>query len=135
MEKEEILDFCGRWLPAWHGNRPSDLIEFYSDDALYIDPANKGGLKGHDQIFPYFKRLLAANPNWTWETIEVFPIQLGFVVKWKAIIPVGTEVITEYGVDIVEVERGKITRNEVYFDRSSILEDLRKVKSSTASRG
>jgi len=132
MEKEEIPDFCDKWLRAWHGNRPGDLIEFYSEDALYIDPANKGGLKGHEQILPYFKRLLAVNPDWRWETIEVFPTSVGFVAKWKAIIPVGTEVITEYGMDIVEMQGGKIRRNEVYFDPSSLLETLRKLKPSGA---
>ena len=134
MNKVEILNFCSKWLPAWHGNRPSDLIAFYSDDALYIDPANKAGLKGRDQIFRYFKKLLAANPDWTWETIEVFATDLGFVAKWKAIIPVGSEVITECGMDIVEMQRGKIKRNEVYFDRSNLLETLRKLKSPGASR-
>lgn len=128
MEREEILNFCGRWLRAWQGDKPGDLIEFYSDDALYIDPANKKGLKGRDQILPYFKKLLAANPNWKWEPIEVFPTDLGFVAKWRATIPVGKEVITEYGMDIVEIERGKIRRNEVYFDRSSLLDALRKLK-------
>jgi ketosteroid isomerase-like protein len=33
-------------------------------------------------------------------------------------------------MDIVEIERGRITRNEVYFDRSNILEALRKRKST-----
>lgn len=129
MERKEILNFCGRWLRAWQGDRPGDLIGFYSDDALYIDPANKKGLKGRDQILPYFKKLLAANPNWKWEPIEVFPTDLGFVAKLRATIPVGEEVITEYGMDIVEIERGKIRRNEVYFDRSSLLDALRKLKS------
>jgi hypothetical protein len=125
MRIEEILDFCGRWLPAWEGNKPDDLIQFYSDDALYIDPANKEGLRGRGQIFPYFKKLLAANPNWKWEPIEVFPTDLGFVAKWKATIPVDAEFITEYGMDIVEVELGRITRNEVYFDRSNLLSKKR----------
>jgi hypothetical protein len=132
MEKEGILDFCSKWLPAWHGNRPGDLIKFYSDDALYVDSANKAGLKGRDQIFPYFKKLLAANPDWTWEPIEVFPTDLGFIVKWQAIIPVGIEAITEYGMDIVEIQKGKIRRNEVYFDRLTLLEALRKLKSPSA---
>jgi hypothetical protein len=130
MKRAEILDFCDKWLPAWERNRPEELIGFYSDDALYIDPANKEGLKGRDQIFPYFKKLLAANPNWKWELVEVFPTDIGFVAKWKATIPVGAELITEYGMDIVEIERGRITRNEVYFDRSNVLEALRKLKST-----
>jgi hypothetical protein len=128
MKREEILDFFGRWLPAWEGNRPEDLIGFYSDDALYVDPANKLGLKGRDQILPYFKKLLAANPNWKWELVELFPTDLGFVARWKAAMPVGTEVVTEYGMDIVEIERGRIRRNEVYFDRSSLLKALRRLK-------
>jgi hypothetical protein len=126
MKREEILEFCGRWLPGWEGNKPDDLIEFYSDDALYIDPANKTGLKGRDQIFAYFKKLLSANPSWKWEAIQVFPTDLGFVLKWKATIPVRAETITEYGLDIVEIERGRISRNEVYFDLSQIFEALRK---------
>jgi hypothetical protein len=130
MKKAEVLSFCGRWLPAWEGNRPDDLIEFYSDNALYIDPANKQGLRGRSQILPYFQRLLAANPNWKWEPVEVLATDIGFVAKWKATIPIGTELITEYGMDIVEIERGRITRNEVYFDRSSIIEVLGKRKST-----
>jgi hypothetical protein len=131
MNRDEILNFCDRWLPAWEGNKPTNLIQFYSEDALYVDPANKDGLRGREQIFPYLKKLLAANPAWRWETVQVFPTTRGFVVKWKATIPIGTETITEYGMDIVEIDRGKITRNEVYFDRSDMLEALRRV---TASR-
>jgi hypothetical protein len=95
MRRKEILDFCGKWLMSWSGNRPGELIEFYSDDALYIDPANKKGLKGRGQILPYFERLLAANPDWKWEPVEVYPTDSGFVAKWKATIPVGAEVVTE----------------------------------------
>ncbi len=72
MKREEILDFCGRWLPAWEGNKPDELIQFYADDVLYLDPANKKGLRGRGQIFPYLKKLLAANPDWKWEPIECF---------------------------------------------------------------
>jgi len=133
MQREEILDFCRKWLPAWHGDRPGELVEFYSDDALYIDPANKKGLRGRDKILPYFKKLLATNPNWKWEPVEVFPTELGFVVKWKAIIPVGAEVITEYGMDIVEIERGRIRRNEVYFDSSSLLGASKRLKSQPSN--
>jgi ketosteroid isomerase-like protein len=130
MERVEILDFCRRWLAAWEGNKPEGLIQFYSDDALYVDPANKDGLRGRDRIFPYLKKLLAANPSWKWEVVQLFPTNLGFVVKWRATIPIGGETITEYGMDIVDVERGRITRNEVYFDRSHVLEALRELKAT-----
>jgi len=40
MKRDETLAFCRRWLRAWEGNRPEGLIQFYSEDALYIDPPN-----------------------------------------------------------------------------------------------
>ncbi len=128
MNKPEILELCKRWLPAWTGNKPEKLISFYAETAFYRDPANIYGLKGYDQILPYFKKLLAANPNWIWEAVEIFPTERGFNAKWKATIPVGKDTIIEYGIDIVEVENGKITRNEVYFDRSALVEALKKQK-------
>jgi hypothetical protein len=128
VKMKEIMDLVARWLPAWTGNNPDRLIQFYSKDAFYRDPANKEGLRGHGEILPYFRKLLAANPNWKWEAVEVFPTDAGFIAKWKATIPLGSDVITENGIDIVEVKGGKVTRNEVYFDRSSWLDVLRKQK-------
>ncbi len=121
MNKNEIMDFCGPWLKAWTGNQPEKLIDFYSGDAFYLDPAKPEGLQGKDQIFAYFKKLLAANPDWKWEALEVFPAEAGFTAKWKATIPVAGQVIVEHGMDIVELKNGKITRNEVYFDLSKLL--------------
>ena len=125
MDEREIIEFCNPWLVAWTGNNPEKLIEFYSEDAFYLDPAKPKGLKGREEIFQYFKKLLAANPNWIWESVEVFPTKKGFTAKWKATIPVGTKVIIEYGMDIVEVENGKMKRNEVYFDTSNLLSALK----------
>ncbi len=121
MEIQAAQELCNRWLPAWTGNRPDKLIEFYSTDAFYSDPVRRDGLRGHAQLLPYFERLLAQNPSWKWEVIEVFPTDKGFTGKWKATIPVGNTTVIEYGVDIVEVADGKITRNEVYFDRVALL--------------
>jgi ketosteroid isomerase-like protein len=129
MRINEAIRFCSDWLSSWSGNNPDGLIRFYSENAFYRDPANTEGLRGHIQILPYFKKLLASNANWKWEHVEVFPTGNGFVVKWKATIPVGRDVIVENGLDIVEIQRGKITRNEVYFDRTKWLEALRKTRS------
>ena len=128
VNEKQALEFCSRWLPAWTGNKPDRLIEFYSNDALYLDPANKAGLKGRDQILSYFKKLLGMNPNWIWEVLEVYPTEKGFLGKWKATIPVGVDVIIAHGVDIVEIKGSKIVRNEVYFDRTELLEALMRLK-------
>ena len=124
MNEKEIMDFCGRWLAAWSGNQPESLIEFYTDDAFYLDPAKPEGLKGRGRIFAYFQKLLAANPEWKWEAVEVYPTEEGFVGKWKATIPVGSKMIVEHGMDIVELEQGKVKRNEVYFNLANLLAAL-----------
>ncbi len=121
MDKDELYTFCKNWLDCWTGNRPLELLSFYTKDALYIDPANKKGLQGHDQILPYFERLLRVYHDWKWKVIEIFPTQKGAIVKWHCEIHVGEETIEETGLDIVEIRDKKITRNEVYFDRTRLM--------------
>ncbi len=121
MKEGELFDFCTEWLSAWTGNQPEKLLSFYHEDALYSDPANRKGLKGHDEILPYFERLLRFYHDWVWKPLEVFPIDNGFIVKWHCEIHVGTELLEEIGVDIVELDDMKITRNEVYFDRTRLM--------------
>lgn len=125
---QDLINFCKDWLSAWTGNTPSELIKYYDENAYYRDPANKHALKGHKEILPYFRKLLASNPNWKWEEKEFFPTNKGFIIKWKARIPVGKEEVIEYGMDIVEMKKEKIVRNEVYFDRTKLLLRLRKIK-------
>ena len=121
MDKDELFEFCKDWLAAWTGNNPKALMDFYHKDALYIDPANREGLKGHEEIRKYFEKLLDVYHDWTWRPIEVFPIEKGTIVKWECSIPVGHETIHEVGLDIVEIVGNKITRNEVYFDRTRLV--------------
>ncbi|MCK4848786.1 MAG: nuclear transport factor 2 family protein [Candidatus Heimdallarchaeota archaeon] len=124
---QDLEAFCKDWLSAWTGNNPTELIKFYDEDAYYQDPANIHGLKGHRVILNYFKKLLASNPNWIWEVEELYPTVKGFVLKWKATIPVGEEEVLEYGMDIVEMKKGKITRNEVFFDRTKLISTQKKI--------
>ncbi|MCC7441727.1 MAG: nuclear transport factor 2 family protein [Bdellovibrionales bacterium] len=121
MSQESLKDFCKRWLAAWSGNRPDELIKFYDPSAYYQDPANPGGLRGHAQILPYFQKLLAKNPDWRWSMNLIFPVMEGFVVKWDAEIPLaaGKNLRTQ-GMDLVLLRDRIITRNEVYFDASGM---------------
>ena len=114
--------FCNEWLAAWTGNRPATLLAFYTEDAFYLDPANPNGMKGHKEMLPYFEKLLSRNPDWRWESEELFTSEKGFILKWKATIPVkGTSLIL-HGLDIIEMRGMQINRNEVYFDRVKWLE-------------
>lgn len=120
MTKRELARFCDEWLAAWTGNRPETLRTFYTEDAFYSDPARPQGLRG-PELLPYFQRLLTKNPDWTWTREELLEIPKGFCVKWRSRIPNGGRVVELTGLDLVELRRGKIFRNEVYFDRSPIL--------------
>ena len=126
MNQAEALRFCGEWLPAWTGNRPEALMAYYAGDAFYLDPAKPEGLRGHGQMLPYFRKLLAANPDWRWRALEAMPTERGFTLKWEALVPLQGENLTIRGLDVVEIADGKITRNEVYFDRAEWIARLKK---------
>lgn len=125
MDRKELETYCDRWLRAWTGNDPGGLIKFYSEDARYSDPTIKAGLRGHDELLPYFTKLLGNNPRWTWTREDLFPTEKGFTLKWKAVIPVREREIVEYGMDIVEMAGDRITRNEVYFDTLPLITAIR----------
>jgi len=118
---KNLPQFCDAWLGSWTGNQPDALLSYYTEDAFYSDPANREGLKGHQQLLHYFSKLLKYNPEWKWKAIEIIETDKGFTLKWEASIPVGDKVITEQGLDIIEMQDGKISRNEVYFDRANWL--------------
>ncbi|MCC6276585.1 MAG: nuclear transport factor 2 family protein [Oligoflexia bacterium] len=120
MKDQNLKEFCGKWLKSWSGNRPDHLIEFYSDNIFYLDPAKPQGIHGKDALFRYFKKLLAIYPNWKWSLVELFPNEKGFVLKWEAQLSAESESKKFYGVDIVEIHNQKITRNEVYFDPKNL---------------
>ncbi len=125
MTHDQAREFASRWLPAWTGNNPEKLASFYSDDALYLDPSIPGGVRGKEGLLKYFEKLLAANPGWVWTQIEPIPMEDGFLNKWHAKIPVGHKTIECIGVCFVQFDgRGKIRRNEVYFDRHELVSEI-----------
>ena len=124
---DALKDFLNRWLRAWTGNDPAGLMEFYAEDAFYSDPALRAGIRGRDAILNYFSKLLAANPAWEWNLLEVLAFSGGCAVKWQATIPASGAAVIEEGLDIVEIREGKITRNEVYFDRTGLLRTMRRI--------
>ncbi len=65
------------------------------------------------------------NPNWVWSQIEGIPMEGGFMNKWLTRIPVGEKVLEVVGVWFVQLcAEGKISRNEVYFDRGPLLAEI-----------
>jgi len=117
--------FCNDWLGAWSGNQPAALLSYYTDDVIYLDPVYPAGLNGHDELSAYFVKLLARNPKWKWEAVEIFNTENGFTLKWQATVPVKDTQIILHGLDIVEMRHGQICRNEIYFDRVKWLEMMK----------
>ncbi len=135
MTKEQAREFASRWLPAWTGNDPEKLASFYSNDAFYSDPLIPNGVKGKQKLLDYFKQLLAQNPDWVWTQIEGIPMEGGFLNKWLAKIPVGEKVLDIVGVCFVQMDdRGKIRRNEVYFDRTGLIAEVVNLQRKKKSR-
>lgn len=127
MNVESAKQFAAKWLPAWSGNNPSLLADFYSEDVFYLDPGIPNGVKGKKELVIYFTKLLKHNPNWIWEQIEAIPLEKGFLNKWKATIPVGDKNIVCIGVCFLQFNKeGKIERNEVYFDRTKLMLEISK---------
>lgn len=125
----EARHFADRWLPAWTGNDPEWLTDFYADDVFYLDPAIPAGVTGKPALLAHFRKLLAYNPEWVWTQIEAIPMLDGFLNKWQARIPVGSTMLEIYGVCTVQLNAaGKIYRNEVYFDRSRLLPEIARLK-------
>lgn len=133
MTKEEAREFTNRWLPAWTGNRPDELIAFYSDDAFFLDPGRPLGIKGKDQLLAYFTKVLGHNPNWVWTQIEPIAIEGGFMNKLAARIPVGDKIVECVGLCFLQFDdQGKIKRNEIYFDRTELIMEINKLRQSIA---
>ncbi|HEX2187499.1 MAG TPA: nuclear transport factor 2 family protein [Longimicrobiaceae bacterium] len=133
LTAEEAGRFAAEWLPAWTGNDPEGLARFYSEDAFYLDPGVPDGLTGKPALLAYFRRLLAANPRWEWSQVEGIPMAGGFLNRWRAAIPVGSTTLEVVGVCLVQLDgAGKIRRNEVYFDRTRLLEEIARSRGQPA---
>ena len=127
MTKEEARTFASEWLPAWTGNRPEELADYYSDDCFYMDAGIPGGANGKSELIAYFRKMLARNPDWVWTQLEAIPMEGGFLNKWLARIPVGEKIIECIGVCFLQFDdKGKIKRNEVYFDRTELVAETYK---------
>jgi hypothetical protein len=124
MKADDARAFAEKWLPAWSGNRPELLASFYTPDAVYSDPAIPEGVRGRAALLVYFGKLLARNPDWVWLHRGSIPIEDGFLNLWHASIPLGERTVEAEGVCTVQLRDGLIYANQVFFDRSALLQAL-----------
>ena len=130
---QEARAFAEKWLPAWTGNDPERLLSFYTDDAFYSDPAIPTGVRGRSALLDYFERLLSVNPDWVWRHEGSIPLQDGFLNLWRASIPVGHRTVESTGVCTVQLRGSLIYCNQVFFDRSDLLDAIRIARSEAGN--
>jgi hypothetical protein len=129
-DAEQARAFASEWLPSWSGNRPELLVSFYTEDAFYSDPGIPGGVQGRDELLAYFTKLLGRNPDWVWTHRGSIPLADGFLNLWHASIPVGPRTIEVDGVCTVQLRDGRIYSNQVFFDRSELLQEIAALRGS-----
>lgn len=115
-DRGELESLCDDWLAAWTGPDPDKLVGFYTEDCFYKDPAKPEGIQGRKHLRGYFAKLLEQHSDMIWRREELFPIEGGFTLKWSASIPCGEEVVEAEGLDVLLLDGGRISHNEVYFD-------------------
>jgi hypothetical protein len=93
-------------------------------DVVYSDPAIPQGVRGHDALLAYFRKLLAGNPEWVWVQRGSIPMQDGFLNLWHASIPEGGRTVEAEGVCTVQLRDGPIYANHVFFDPSELRRSL-----------
>ncbi len=126
VTEAEARAFCDKWLPNLVGGESSlnKLMTFYSENAVYEDPNVPEGLKGKPAVSDFLRTLLKKYPAWKFEIVSLYPTRKGFVLQYTGSIPVENgKVIKNFrGIDIIELENGKIAKQQGYYDRHVFFE-------------
>ncbi len=110
-------------LSAWNSQDVDGVVSCYTEDCVYLDPNTRGPVKGREAFSRYLSRLFQ---RWkmTWSLREFFLFEdgSGGAFLWHAqLTPASGGKTAEIdGMDLVMLRDGKLSRNEVYFDRMSL---------------
>ena len=120
-------------LDAWNTHDVERVVACYTPDLIYRDPGTRGYVQGRDALRRYLTKMFA---SWRmhWSAREAFPLEgtNGAAFLWRATLtPLGSDVTVEVeGIDLAVLEGERLSRNEVYFDRS-VLAPLLAQRSAT----
>ena len=121
MNMAELELLCDGFLGAWTEQNVEKVAAFYTDDVVYRDPNTRGDVRGGDALRRYLRRLFS---EWrmTWTRRELHPTDTGAAAAllWHATFSkaAGEQVVEADGMDLLEFRDGRVSRNEVYFDRT-----------------
>jgi ketosteroid isomerase-like protein len=124
MNSNEMVELTEKALSAWNSQDVDNLLTFYTEDCIYLDPNTKGPAIGHASMRRYLTKLFQ---NWQmhWSLREFFPLseENGGAFLWHAsLTPASGGKTTEVdGMDLIIIHGDRIYRNEVYFDRMKLM--------------
>jgi len=123
MDVEEARRLTEAILSAWNRQDVEGVLACYTEDCVYLDPNTRGPVVGHEALRRYLSRLFQ---QWKmhWSLREFFLLEdgSGGAFLWHAqLTPASGGKTAEIdGMDLVAVREGKLSRNEVYFDRMAL---------------
>ncbi len=123
MDQEEVLTLIESILSAWNSQDVDKVVSCYTQDCVYRDPNTRGAVEGQEALRRYLTRLFE---RWKmhWSMREFFPFAdgSGGAFLWHAgLTPASGGKTAEIdGMDLAVIREGKLSRNEVYFDRMAL---------------
>ena len=123
MDRQEMLHLAEKFLSAWNTQEVDRVADCYTADVEYRDPNTRGAVRGQESLRRYLGRLFSAwEMSWSLREAYLFEDGNGCAVLWHATLrrPGGEREVELDGMDFVEVADHRISRNEVWFDRSKL---------------
>ena len=123
MDIDELRAISEPLIEAWNDQDVERVVACYTDDLIYVDPNTRGAVVGPDAFGRYLTKLFS---RWQmhWSVKETFPLAGtdGAAGLWRASFRVhgGEKSVEVDGMDLVQIENGRVKRNEVYFDRAAL---------------
>lgn len=128
MNRDEALEFAEKFLSAWNSQHVDNVLSYYTEDCIYLDPNTQGSVKGHGSLSKYLTKLFQQwKMHWSLREFFLFNNMNGGAFLWHAKLTpsTGGKTIEVDGMDLILIRGDRISRNEVYFDRMTILNELK----------
>ena len=116
-----------RAIEAWNTHEVDRVLECYTDDLVYRDPNTRGEVRGAAAFGRYLGKMFALwEMHWHVDRVYPFSDAEGAAALWTATLKFrnGGEPVPVAGMDLTLVRDGRLSRNEVFFDRVAISELL-----------
>lgn len=121
LSESALKEMAVNFLAAWNEQDVEKVVACYTPGVAYRDPNTRGEVQGADALRKYLSKLFQSwKMHWSLRSLYPLSDRNGAAVLWHAVIQkTGADARAEVdGMDLVLLEGGCISRNEVYFDRA-----------------